>query len=155
MQYKSWFRLFKYFCLNSASYEKYGDFQENTINSDGSFGMWVVYIAAIYIIHEIYNYFLPWYWNKTASCKNGEEERVRLRDALASCTFEESTGMQFAEWGFGPHTYHTIRSKLSEGYSHPDDVRSMHVSTLNRKNRYVEHYLKEIGGPDQKTMITH
>lgn len=57
--------------LISDSYEMYRDFQENTINSDGSFGMWIVYIAAVYLIHEMYNYFLPWYWNKTAYCKNG------------------------------------------------------------------------------------
>ena len=62
----------------------YRDFQENTINSDGSFGMWIVYCAALYLIHEAYNYFLPWYWNKTGPVKNGEEQRVRMRDALAS-----------------------------------------------------------------------
>lgn len=56
---------------NPISYEMYRDFQENTINSDGSFGMWVVVICAIYVAHAIYTYFLPWYWNKTASCKNG------------------------------------------------------------------------------------
>jgi hypothetical protein len=49
----------------------YRDFQENTINSDGSFGMWIAYIAGFYLIHEAYTYFLPWYWNKTAPCKNG------------------------------------------------------------------------------------
>jgi len=54
------------------TYEMYRDFQENTINSDGAFAMWIVYIAIIYTIHAIYNYFFPWYWNKTAPCKNGE-----------------------------------------------------------------------------------
>jgi hypothetical protein len=49
----------------------YRDFQENTINSDGAFGMWIAYISGIYFIHELYNYFIPWYWNKTASVKNG------------------------------------------------------------------------------------
>ena len=33
------------------TYEMYRDFQENTINSDGSFGMWIVVIAIIYGIH--------------------------------------------------------------------------------------------------------
>lgn len=47
---------------NADTYECYRDFQENTINSDGSFGMWIVYIAAIYCLHETYNYLLPWYW---------------------------------------------------------------------------------------------
>jgi hypothetical protein len=130
----------------------YRDFQENTINSDGSFGMWIVVIAAIYLGHEIYNYFLPWYWNKTAPCKNGEEQRVRMRDALASTLVEETTGMQFAEWGWTPHDYHSIRRRVAEGLSHPDDVRAMAVSTMNRRHRYVEHYRKHIGD-DQTRMI--
>jgi hypothetical protein len=57
---------------NLVSYEMYRDFQENTINSDGSFGMWTVYVCAIYLFHELYSYFIPWYWNKTATVKNGE-----------------------------------------------------------------------------------
>lgn len=40
----------------------YRDFQENTINSDGSFGMWIVWVAVGYLIHELYNYMIPWYW---------------------------------------------------------------------------------------------
>lgn len=66
------------------TYEMYRDFQENTINSDGAFGMWLSLLTSFYIVHEFYNYLFPWYWNKTASCKNGEEERVRMRDAIAS-----------------------------------------------------------------------
>ncbi len=49
----------------------YRDFQENTINSDGAFGMWIVVIAALYMIHEFYSYMIPWYWNKNGPCKNG------------------------------------------------------------------------------------
>ena len=64
----------------------YRDFQENTINSDGSFAMWTVVICIFYVAHACYGYFMPWYWNKTASCKNGEEQRNRLRDALSSTT---------------------------------------------------------------------
>ena len=118
----------------------YRDFQENSINSDGSFGMWVAYVSLLYVFHEVYGYFMPWYWNKTASCKNGEEQRVRLRDVLASSNFEESTGYNFVEWGFGPHYTFYLKKKLLEGHAHPDDVRAMACSGLNRRNRYVEHY---------------
>ena len=58
--------------LKIDSYEMYRDFQENSINSDGAFGMWIVYIAAAYMAHECYNYIFPYYWFKTAHCKNGE-----------------------------------------------------------------------------------
>lgn len=46
--------------------------------------MWVVYIAAIYCIHVLYNYMIPWYWYGTGTVKNGEDQRFRLRDAIAS-----------------------------------------------------------------------
>jgi hypothetical protein len=39
-----------------------------------------------------------------------------------------------------------------DGLSHPDDVRAMHMSTLNRRNRYREHYIKR-AGDEQKKMI--
>ena len=123
-----------------VSYEMYRDFQENTINSDGSFGIWIILISFVYSCHAIYGYFIPWYWNKTASCKNGEEQRIRVRDAISSTTIEDSLGFQFLEWGFGPHYTYYVRHKLAEGHAHPDDVRAMACSGLNRKNRYVEHY---------------
>lgn len=59
-----------------------------------------------------------------------------MRDALNTCFFEDNYGIQILEWGFNPHAYHHIRSKLMEGHAHPDDVRQMHVSTCNRPNRY-------------------
>ena len=127
----------------------YRDFQENTINSDGSFGMWVSLISALYCLHTLYSYFIPFYWNKTATCKNGEEQRVRMRDALSSTFIEDHTGIQYMEWGFAPHSAKHFRTKLIEGHFHPDDVRAMHVSSFNRKNRYREHYAHH----EQKRML--
>lgn len=131
----------------------YRDFQENTINSDGAFGMWISYLAAIYIIHEMYNYFLPWYWNKTATCKNGEEIRNRMRDALASTLIEETIGLQVLEWGFMPHDCQIMRHRLGSGLSHPDDVRAQAMSALNRRNRYREHYMHKVGDEETTKMV--
>ncbi len=75
-----------------------------------------------------------------------------MRDCLASVLLEESTGMQWAELGWTPHDYHSIRRRMSEGLSHPDDVRAQVMSTLNRRHRYVEHYRHRIGN-DQTRMI--
>lgn len=75
-----------------------------------------------------------------------------MRDCLASTLIEESYGMQYAEWGFTPHDYHNVRNRIAQGLSHPDDVRAMAVSGLNRKFRYTEHYMKK-AGEDQKKMI--
>jgi hypothetical protein len=130
----------------------YRDFQENTLNSDGAFAMWVAFLGLLYSLHAVYNYFLPWYWNKTGPCMNGEEQRNRMRDAIASTTFEDSSGLNYAEWAFPPHDFHSVRQRIAVGLKHPDDVRAMHVSSLNRKHRYVEHYRKNVGN-DQATMI--
>jgi hypothetical protein len=118
----------------------YRDFQENTINSDGSFAMWTVVICVLYVGHAMYSYFMPWYWNKTASCKNGEEQRIRLRDVLSSAILEDTLGYQYLEWGFGPHYTYYVRHKLLEGHAHPDDVRAMACAGLTRRNRYIDHY---------------
>ena len=40
---------------------------------------------------------------------------------------------------------------MQQTLSHPDDVRAMHMGTLNRKNRYVEHYMDKAG--DQSNMV--
>ena len=137
MRYLTRLRLQQYLSIHDiASYEMYRDFQENTINSDGSFGMWIVVVAAIYCLHAVYHYFIPWYWNKTATCKNGEEQRVRMRDALNSTIVEDTFGLQILEWGFAPHSVHHARGKLIEGLAHPDDVRAMHCAGLLRSNRY-------------------
>lgn len=102
--------------------------------------MWLAAIGAVYTLHEVYGYFLPFYWNKTAACKNGDEQRVRMRDALNSTTIEESYGYQFLEWAYSPHQFHYVRHKLLPGHSHPDDIRAMACSSLIRKNGYIMHY---------------
>jgi hypothetical protein len=131
----------------------YRDFQENTLNSDGSFAMWIMFLSAIYCVHVLYNYMIPWYWYKNDTMKNGEEQRLRMRDALCSTVLEGLYGFQIAEWGYTPHQYHFERRRLFRNYSHPDDVRLMHMGTLNRKHRYREHYIKR-AGDDQKTMTS-
>lgn len=78
-----------------------------------------------------------------------------MRDAISATILEECIGIQYAEVGWGSHDFHNIRHKLAEGHAHPDDVRAMHVSALNRKNRYIEHYVLEVGGQRQKSMMYH
>jgi hypothetical protein len=63
-----------------------------------------------------------------------------MRDALSSTTLEDNIGFQVLEWGFNPHYTFYLRHHMIQSHSHPDDVRQMHASGLNRSNRYVEHY---------------
>ena len=51
-----------------------------------------------------------------------------------------------------PHDFHSIRRRVFAGLCHPDDVRAMAMSGINRKNRYVEHYRHNTGN-DQTRMI--
>jgi hypothetical protein len=74
------------------TYEMYRDVQENTINSDGWFGMWIFWYAVIYGIHFYYTYMYPYYWT-TRSMENDEQTRMRLKDALGVCVLEEIQGM--------------------------------------------------------------
>jgi hypothetical protein len=75
-----------------------------------------------------------------------------MRDAMASTVMEDGFGLSLAEWGWSSHDFHSVRHRLGSALSHPDDVRAMHMSSVNRKHRYVEHYRKSIGN-DQKNMI--
>ena len=69
---------------------------------------------------------------------------MRMRDALSSSIIEDSMGMQVLEWGFNPHYTYYVRHKMTEGLAHPDDVRSMACTGLNRSNRYKEHYAHKV-----------
>ena len=53
--------------------------------------MFVVYVCAFYVIYEMYNYVLPYYWN-TGHKKNGEIAQLRMKDAFSALVLEESFG---------------------------------------------------------------
>lgn len=126
------------------TYEMYRDIQENTINSDGWFGMWIFWIACIYIAHFYYTYMAPYYWT-TVAMENEEQTRMRMKDAIGTCIMEEVYGMQYAEAAWNPHDFHYNRLRGSFGYQHPDDPRVMHMSTFNRAHKYKEHYMGKAG----------
>merc|ERR1712170_159806 len=102
-------------------YEMFRDFQENTINSDGWFAMFVVYVCAIYTFWTIYCYLIPYYWTNRY-LKNEEELRCRMKDYFASAVYEELWGNQYLEFSYTPHHFHFARKELWSGYSHPDDI---------------------------------
>jgi len=64
-------------------YEAFRDYQENSMNSDGWFAMFVVYVCAAYTFYTIYNWILPYYWMSHQK-KNGEISQLRMRDALST-----------------------------------------------------------------------
>merc|ERR1711976_235139 len=82
-------------------YEMFRDFQENSINSDGWFAMFIVFGGTMAILNAMYSYFLPFYWIQ-GNIRNEEETRLRMRDALATCCAEESIGNQFLELAYTP-----------------------------------------------------
>jgi len=61
----------------------------------------------------------------------------RMKDALASTIVEETYGLHVVEWGFIPHDFYFKTMRLMQSLSHPEDVRSMYMSTMNRRNRYM------------------
>jgi len=44
-----------------------------------------------------------------------------------------------------PHDFAYNRKRGWIGYNHPDDVRSVHINTFNRKHKYKEHYIRTVG----------
>ena len=130
-------------------YEVFRDFQENTPNSEGWFAMLVVIVCLSYCAWTVYCYMLPWYTVNARPVRNGEEERLRMIDYLSSAVAEELWGNQFAEGFLTPHGFHQARSRLIQGYRHPDSIRSTHMTTFNRKHKFREHYMKRVGdGPN-------
>ncbi len=135
---------------NPMPFECYRDFQENTMNSDGWFAMFVCYVCLSFAAWTVYCYMLPYYWANFYN-KNEEDLRLRMRDYLITTVYEEIFGNQFMEFTFTPHNLEKFRGRFYEGYANPDDVRLVHMSTFNRKHRYREHYIKRIG--TSKSMI--
>lgn len=76
---------------NPMPYECFRDFQENTLNSDGWFAMFVVYVCAIYSAWTYYSYVYPSYWIYGPT-KNEEELQQRMKDYFSSAVLEESYG---------------------------------------------------------------
>jgi hypothetical protein len=124
--------------------EAYRDFQENNVNTDGWFGMWILVVAVFYITHTFYSYMLPYYWIH-GSIMNGEMVRLRMRDCIGSAVLEELYGNAYAEMGYTPHDFAYTRQRGIQGYSNPDDPRLMHMGTFNRKHKYKEHYINRVG----------
>lgn len=79
----------------------YRDFQENTLNSDGSFAQWITVLCGLYVVHVIVTYMMPFYWVRS-SIKNDEDTRLRMISSVASWTWEELGGIDWAEWSWTP-----------------------------------------------------
>ena len=46
---------------------------------------------------------------------------------------------------FAPHAFHHNREDYLSGYTDPDDIRRLHLSSFNRPNKIREHYLLDFG----------
>lgn len=127
------------------TYETFRDFQDNTINSDGWFAMFVVFVCLSFSFWTLYVYIFPSYWIGMKPIKNGEEIRHRMVDYLSSAVAEEALGNQYLEGMLTPHMFHATRQRFASGYKTADDVRNVHMSTFNRKHKFKEHYMVTAG----------
>ena len=127
------------------TYETFRDFQDNTINSDGWFAMMVVVICLSFTAWTLYCYNFPYYWTGNRPIKNGGDIRRRMIDALSSAVVEESYGNRILEEMLTPHMFHAAREKLIQGYRNPDDIRTVHMTSIDRKHVMKEHFMKMEG----------
>ena len=106
--------------------------------------MVVVYVCVAFCMWTGYCYLIPHYFVND-KLQNDWDLKLRMRDYLATTVYEELFGNQFLELALTPHEFELCRTEMLEGYSHPDDVRNVHFTTLNRKHKYKEHYLTNPG----------
>ena len=125
-------------------FETFRDFQDDSINSEGYFAWFVVYVCLLASIYTFYCYMLPFYWIRKP-LRRQEELRLRMRDYLSSTASEEVWGNQYLEVAYSPHHFKNMREGLLKRYANPDDIRSVFMSTYNRKHKYKEHYMKKVG----------
>ena len=92
----------------------------------------------------IWIYIIPYYSLK-GSVRNEEEIRMRIQDYYTTSVLEEIYGVQFYEFAFPPHGFASIRKQLMYGFSNPDDIRTVFMSSINRGHRAREHYLPREG----------
>ena len=127
------------------TYETFRDFVDNTINSDGWFAMFVVFVCGIFSFWTLYCYIIPSYWNGTRPIKNEGDLRRRMIDYLSSAVAEESYGNNFIEEMLTPHMFHSMRERFAQGYKNPDDPRLVNMTSFNRPHVFKEHYMKVQG----------
>lgn len=135
------------------TYETFRDFQDNTINSDGWFAMFVVFVSLTFGSWTLYVYIFPSYWTNNRPIKNGADIRRRMVDYMSSAVAEETAGNKHLEGMLTPHMFHAMRSRFSQGYRAPDDVRNVFMSTFNRKHALKEHYLTRVGESSLMTSV--
>ena len=66
--------------------------------------MWVYFVCLTYSFHALITYIAPWLWQEFES-EYGYEERLRIRDAMSACVFDEIGGVAYMEWSFMPHDF--------------------------------------------------
>ena len=102
-------------------------------------------------IWTLFIYIFPSYWMGLRDVRNGGEERRRLVDSMSSAVAEESFGNNFLEGMLTPHMFDAVRNRLAQSYKHPDDIRTVHLTTFNRKHKLKEHYMTEVGNASSMT----
>eukprot|EP00357_Protocruzia_adherens_P037228 CAMPEP_0114973110 /NCGR_PEP_ID=MMETSP0216-20121206/774_1 /TAXON_ID=223996 /ORGANISM="Protocruzia adherens, Strain Boccale" /LENGTH=216 /DNA_ID=CAMNT_0002333569 /DNA_START=82 /DNA_END=732 /DNA_ORIENTATION=+ len=130
--------------------ERIGDVSEMNFNQDGWKEVYV-FLAGAWILWYATTYYLyPLLWVKPNE-NSGEEDRLRLRDAHTSVTYEHFWAHNIVEWMCLPHEFNQIRKHHNFSYS-PDDPRMRFVRNFNRKNKYSDHHFKGFG--ESTTMVT-
>jgi hypothetical protein len=77
----------------------YRDWQENSLNSDGSFSLWIYAFGAAYLVHLLYSFMIPYYWmylvliyfaRGNTPVKNEEYVQLRMKDAIGNNNYSNN-----------------------------------------------------------------
>ena len=104
----------------------------------------VVFGCVSFVIWTYYCYNFPNNWIQF-NVRHSDSLRHRMKDYYSTTVMEEAYGNQFMELCFAPHAFHHNREDYLSGYTDPDDIRRLHLSSFNRPNKIREHYLLDFG----------
>ena len=91
-----------------------------------------------------YLYLLPHYW-ADRPLRYESDLKYRLRDFYCTTNFEDVIGNSIMEYAYGPHNFANRRIEIYQGLMHPDDIRNVFQTTINRANKHKEHYIPDFG----------
>ena len=126
------------------TYEAWRDVQENSLNSDGFFAMFVYYVCFLFVLWTMYCYVFPYYWQFRGQ-RHGEIEIGRMKDAMSSAVYEDILGNSVAEYVLTPHYFKEFRDHVMSLAQNPDDIRIVHFASVNRKHKFREHFIDRTG----------
>ena len=126
---------------------RYGQFADDTPNSDG-FANWYTYFGVAFAaIWEFYQYFWPRrFINSFDFLSENNKERLAYVDGVAIASSDNNLTFWSDYWRFilPPHEYHRWREDRYVNFPPDSRLQPMTIS-INRQNKFYDHHWRGVG----------